>query len=105
MSTVVVNVKHARNFDVYIGRVNETYGLPESPFANPFRVGRDGTREDVIDQYREHLLARPDLLAALPGLCGKRLGCWCATPLMPELTAHDLPYRCHGQVVAELADA
>lgn len=44
-------------------------------------------------RYREYLLSRPGLLALLPDLRGRRLGCWC----VPEL--------CHARVIAELADA
>nr|WP_229711455.1 DUF4326 domain-containing protein [Streptomyces daqingensis] len=47
----------------------------------------------MIEQYRAHLLGRPGLLALLPGLRGRRLGCWCA------------PLPCHAEVIAELADA
>jgi hypothetical protein len=43
--------------------------------------------------YREYLLGRADLLALLPELRGRRLGCWCA------------PAPCHAAVIAELADA
>ena len=43
--------------------------------------------------YREYLLGRADLLALLPELRGRRLGCWCA------------PEPCHAAVIAELADA
>ncbi|WP_432040564.1 DUF4326 domain-containing protein [Streptomyces cucumeris] len=39
-----------------------------------------------------HLLARPDLLALLPALRGRRLGCWCA------------PLPCQAEIIAELAD-
>lgn len=58
----LVNRRH-QHFDVYIGR----------PFkwGNPFRLGRDGDRDTVIAKYREYLLSRPDLLAALPELKGK----------------------------------
>jgi hypothetical protein len=47
----------------------------------------------VVARYREYLLSRPDLMALLPGLRGKRLGCWCA------------PEPGHAEVIAELADA
>jgi hypothetical protein len=69
--------------------------LPASPFANPFKIGRDGTREEVIAKYRAWLLARPDLVAYLPELGGKVLGCWCKQLVV------DVPY--HGDVLAELA--
>jgi hypothetical protein len=67
--------------------------LRGSPLANPFRLGRDGNREEVLAMYRDYLLCRPDLLALLPEVRGRRLGCWC------------LPEACHAEVIAELADA
>ncbi|QBX38634.1 DUF4326 domain-containing protein [Brevundimonas sp. S30B] len=72
-------------YDVYIGR--------PSKWGNPFEIGRDGTRGEVIEKYREHVLTRPDLMAALPELRGKTLGCWCA------------PKACHGDVLAALSSA
>ncbi|QGN48637.1 DUF4326 domain-containing protein [Micromonospora sp. WMMC415] len=50
-------------------------------------------RREVIEKYRAYLLGRPDLLALLPDLRGRRLDCWC------------VPERCHAEVVAELADS
>lgn len=98
--TTVVNLKGHRDdpdFDdvVYVGRAMHRGGwhLAASPLANPFRPGRDGTREEVMAAYREYLLGRPDLLTQLPDLRGRRLGCWC------------VPLPCHAQVIAELADA
>jgi hypothetical protein len=90
--TTVVNVRHAP-YDIYIGRQNNRYGLPESPFHNPYRIPQDGGRTEVLDKYHAHLLSRPDLLARLPELRGKVLACWCK------------PYECHGDILAELADA
>jgi hypothetical protein len=80
-----VRVVHCKKqtYDVYIGR--------PSKWGNPFVVGEDGTREQVIQKYRVWLLEQPDLLASLPELKGKVLGCWCA------------PRACHGDVLAELA--
>lgn len=72
------------NFDVYIGR--------PSKWGNPFAVGRDGSREQVIARYKEWLLKQPHLLAALGELTGKTLGCWCS------------PRPCHGDVLARLAN-
>lgn len=81
--TRAVNSRHERG-DVYIGR--------PSKWGNPFRIGPDGTREEVVAKYRAWLLKQPHLLAALPELRGKTLGCWCA------------PQACHGDVLAELAN-
>jgi hypothetical protein len=87
----LTRVVHCREpHDVYIGR--PCRGRPGSVWANPFKVGRDGTRAEVIAKYRAMLLGRPDLLARLPELRGKVLGCWCK------------PEACHGDVLAELAD-
>jgi hypothetical protein len=97
--TTVVNVKGHRDDPafadvVYVGRAMHRGGwhLAASPLANPFRPEADVSRQEIVSRYREYLLARPDLLALLPGLRGKRLGCWCA------------PLPCHADVIAELAD-
>ena len=81
--TRVVHCKRAP-FDVYIGR--------PSKWGNPYEIGRDGTREEVIAKYRTHFQSTPALLAALPELRGKTLGCWCA------------PRACHGDILWELAN-
>ena len=85
MASIVVHAKrHA--YDVFIGR--------PSKWGNPFVVGRDGTREQVIAKYRDWILTQPDLLAAIhQELADKRLGCFC------------VPHPCHGDVLVELIDA
>ncbi|GLZ31402.1 hypothetical protein Lesp02_35900 [Lentzea sp. NBRC 105346] len=97
--TTAVNLKGHRDDPayadvVYVGRAMHRGGwhLPASPFASPFRPGPDGTREEVLEKYRSWLLDQPALMAQLPSLRGKRLGCWC------------VPLPCHAQVLAELAD-
>jgi len=82
--TRVVHCKH-EPYDVYIGRPSE--------WGNPFKIGPDDDRVEVVDKYRKWLLGQPELLARLPELKGKVLGCWCA------------PKLCHGHVLAELADS
>lgn len=91
-SSSVVHVSRSP-YDVYIGRAMPRRGLKASRWANPFRIGPDGTRDEVIDKYAEWLDAQPELLACLPELAGKVLGCWCA------------PERCHGDVLIDLANA
>ena len=76
---------------VYIGRRDPWGRWEASKWANPFIIGDDGTRDEVIAKFRAYLLARPDLLAALPELKGKTLFCWCK------------PDACHGDVLAELS--
>jgi hypothetical protein len=72
-------------FDVYIGR--------PSKFGNPFIVGGHGTREQVIEKYREWIHSKPELLeAAKRELKGKVLGCWCT------------PKACHGDILLVIAN-
>lgn len=87
MASTMTQVVHCKNepFDVYIGR--------PSKWGNPFRIGKDGPWEAVIEKYRQWILANPSLMAQLRSeLEGKTLGCWCK------------PNACHGDVLAELAD-
>jgi hypothetical protein len=78
-------VRRSQPHDVYVGR--------PSKWGNPYHIGKDGTRAQVIQKYREYLLSSPHLLAKLHTPKGLRLGCYCA------------PLACHGDVLAELADA
>lgn len=88
MSTVSPRVIHfkraAQTEHIYVGRPTK--------WGNPFVIGRDGTREEVIAEYREMLENSPDLLAALPELRGHNLACWCA------------PQACHADVLLEFAN-
>lgn len=78
---------------VYIGRRNPRAKLLGSPYANPFRIGKDGNRAEVIERYRTWIRSRPELMQrAATELRGKTLVCWCA------------PEECHGDVLAELAN-
>jgi hypothetical protein len=80
-------------FDVYCGRGSRKLGLPRSKWANPFRIGRDGTREQVIAKHKSWLPTQPQLIAALDALRGRTLGCHCA------------PEACHCDTLLELANA
>lgn len=81
----VVNVSSG-DYDVYVGRRGN------GKWGNPFHIGPDGNRADVIAKYRDWIQTQPQLLAALPELVGKRLACHCH------------PQACHGDVLAELAN-
>lgn len=80
-TTTVVHVKQAI-FEVYIGR--------PSKWGNPFVIGKDGTREEVIAKYEQWIRQNPVLMDALPELKGKTLACWCS------------PQVCHGDVLVKL---
>lgn len=85
MAKVLNKKRHGVPVDaVYIGR--------PSKWGNPFVIGRDGTRAQVIAKYRAYLLRDARLMAALPELCGRDLVCWCA------------PEACHGDVLLQLAN-
>lgn len=89
MTTTVVHCKRSA-FDVYIGRPGRGQ---TGKWGNPFKLEREADRPAVLARYREWLLQQPHLLADLHELRGKVLGCFCS------------PKACHGDVLAELADA
>lgn len=73
------------NYDVYIGR--------PSRYGNPFEIGKDGTRTEVIQKYKEWIYSQPELLEEIrSNLKGKILGCWCS------------PLACHGDILSEIAN-
>lgn len=92
--TRVVNVRYA-DCDVYIGR--NRANQPPNIWGNPFHIGKDGSRAEVIEKYRQHIQQKLQMgkitLDQLKELDGKRLGCWC----------HPLP--CHGDVLIEMIKA
>jgi hypothetical protein len=83
VNTKVVHCKRDR-YDVYIGR--------PSKWGNLFAIGKDGSREEVVQKYREWVVKLPELMASLHEIRGKTIACWCT------------PLPCHGDVLAELAD-
>jgi Domain of unknown function (DUF4326) len=82
-------------YDIYIGRGRDPRTGEPGRWGNPFRIGPDGARDEVIERYRAWLWAQIKSgrieLAELAALHGKVLGCWCA------------PQPCHGEVLAAAA--
>jgi hypothetical protein len=68
---------------IYVGR--------PSKWGNPFVIGKDGTREEVIARYREWIAYRAP--ETFDELRGKDLVCWCA------------PKACHADVLLEIANS
>jgi Domain of unknown function (DUF4326) len=68
--TCVVNVRNGAPYTLYIGRANGRYRLRQSNWHNPFRMGPDGTHEDVLARYRVHVLSQAELLAQIGELRG-----------------------------------
>ncbi|EKS26825.1 MULTISPECIES: DUF4326 domain-containing protein [Nitrobacteraceae] len=75
--------KRSSATQVYIGR--------PSKWGNPFVIGRDGSRAEVIAKYRAWIVVQPALMNALGELRSRDLVCWCA------------PLACHGDVLVEPA--
>ena len=70
---------------VYVGR--------PSKWGNPYKIGKDGTREEVVTAYRLWLAGNIFTgTLNLSELRGKVLVCWCA------------PLPCHADVLLELAN-
>lgn len=81
----MIKVVNLRNepYDVYIGR--------GSKWGNPFKIGPDGTRLQVIKTYEKWIETQPELLECLHELDNKTLGCYCS------------PSACHGDVLKKIA--
>jgi hypothetical protein len=84
LNTRVVN-RHSEPYDVYIGRGTR--------WGNPFIEGFDGTREEIIELYRQYARNNPEITEHLHELVGKRLGCSCK------------PLLCHGDVLVEMVES
>ena len=94
--TAIVNLKHRPDLRRALARQDECEGVVRidrrTRFGNPYRIGRHGTREQVIERYRAELWRRIRTgevsLEELAALHGKTLACHCA------------PLPCHGEVLA-----
>ncbi len=82
--TSIINIKITKVYDIYIGR--------GSIWGNPFVIGRDGTRDQVIEKYRNYILKDKVVLSQIYKLKDKILGCYCK------------PLKCHGDVLIELIE-
>lgn len=87
-ATTLVNINRGDRCDVYIGR--------GGPFGNPYVIGQDGDRDEVIRKFRDYFHQRlkmdRDFRKKVEALKGKTLGCHCA------------PLNCHGTVIMEFLD-
>lgn len=83
--SIVVNIKKTQNYDVKIGR--------PSIFGNPFVIGEDGDRDEVVNKYKTYFDNRikkdPIFKAKVDELKGKTLGCYCK------------PLKCHGDIIID----
>lgn len=88
METIVVHRSKTEEEYVYIGR--------GSLFGNPFIIGIDGNRNEVIEKYKDYFYDRIKSDSAFKEsvlkLKNKRLGCYCK------------PKACHGDIIKEYLD-
>jgi len=78
----VVHCKKEK-YTVYIGR--------PSIFGNPYTIGKDGTREEVILKFYMFAQTNVSVQNAINNLKETDvLGCWCA------------PRPCHGDIIIKL---
>ncbi len=90
----IVNVKKGPKCRyLYIGRKNKFYNLEQSIFANPFVIGRDGNRAQVIEKFEKYARSNQIILDNLHVLDEYQfLGCWCDYP----------EEDCHGRILIKL---
>jgi len=84
--TFVSNKDKGEHFDTYCGR--------GTLWGNPYAIGADGDRDEVIRKFkydfdRDYLRGGVDFKEKLKLLRGHTLGCHCK------------PYACHGDVLAQ----
>jgi len=78
----VVNLRK-ENYTHYIGR--------GSLFGNPYKIGKDGTRKEVINKYEKWIRKQPKILEAIYYLPESAiLGCYCN------------PKACHGDIIVQI---
>ena len=90
----VVNKRNFKGEGIYIGR--------PSPLGNPFVIGRDGNRDEVIEKYSDYIVRElernekvRDEFNRIVELSRKgdvNLVCWCA------------PKKCHGDVIKSMIE-
>lgn len=59
-------------------------------FGNPFRIGKEQTREQVIEKFETYIRERPELMEQIDKLGGCQLGCVCH------------PQACHCDVLVKI---
>lgn len=87
---------------IYIGRRNARYNLEASALANPYVVGRDGDRDNVIAMYRRYLWQY-----IKKGLQGEASQVWNVLQEIKnsqkdkniKLACYCKPKGCHGDII------
>lgn len=83
--TILINIKSGEPYDISIMR--------PGPYGNPYCIGPDGDRSEVIHKFRYDFYLKlkmdPTWKEAVEKLRGKRIACCCA------------PLDCHGNVYVD----
>lgn len=65
-----------------------------SKYGNPFCIGNDGTRDDVIRKFKDMVVSDANMIRSIIyDLRGKDLVCFCS------------PLRCHADILLKIANA
>lgn len=79
---------------VYIGRGSRSELDTSRSWGNPFRIGIDGTRKEVIRKYKEMVESDEEFIQLIrKELKGKDLVCFCS------------PKKCHGEILLKIANS
>ncbi len=103
MTITVVHVKHHKGKYEYCGRSNDSFRLPASPLANPYKLRDEADRQRVLARYQKWFDSKAqdgdeavaNELARLINLARTgdvALGCFCA------------PRICHCDVIKEFIE-
>jgi hypothetical protein len=84
MQTTKVVHKNKEPYDILIDR--------STIFGNPYEIGVDGTRSEVIAKFKKYFDSNVELQIESEKLRGKALGCWCK------------PKACHGDVIVDFLE-
>lgn len=84
-TTTIVNITHVKEYDVYCGRPSE--------WGNPYVIGKDGSRNEVLVKYGIYLSKNMRIARrAKKLLIGKTIGCFCC------------PESCHLEILIGVAE-
>ncbi len=94
--------------NLYVGRgrvlIIDSRRFPEkdSPWCNKYKVGKDGTIEEVLEKYEKDI--REKIATGkvdIDELRNKNLGCWCVDKDICDV--RDDPC-CHGEVLLKILE-
>lgn len=96
--------------NIYIGRKgivfidNQRFPKHDSLWNNPFKIGKDGSREVVLKKFETYIKNRlkneSNLKEELLKLKYKNLGCWCTSRTEYYPCCNEIV--CHGQILMNL---